>query len=182
MINLNIPQLFVHFGVLFWCFHKNALAQPQKMQLRIKVATKKHHYSAVLRWPPVCRARGGARRSISSRGSSGHQWPERFVRSRRSQRSAQVEGIRARACRDPSRPLGVDASPVRPPDASDSTGLTASARPLATSRAAARTMQRFGRNAWSCGVVPRKFCFDAAQFVTNASVLCFAQNLASQRY
>ena len=40
MINLNIPQLFVHFGVLFWCFHKNALAQPQKMQLRIKVAKK----------------------------------------------------------------------------------------------------------------------------------------------
>ena len=55
MINLTIPPLFVHFGVLFWCFHKNAPGLNSKMRLKDKGYRKKSHYSAALRWPPVCR-------------------------------------------------------------------------------------------------------------------------------
>ena len=128
-------------------------------------------------------SRGGARRSISSRGSIGHQWPERSVSTRRPQRSAQVEGGRARACRDPSRPLGL----MRPPSAPrrqrfDWIDCIRAAPGYQLSRRA-RTTQRFRRNAWSVApVVPRKFCVDAAHLLINASVRCFARNLASQRY
>ena len=61
------------------------LVQTQKMQLRDKGCKKKHHYSAVLRWPPVCRAtgrRGSPSVLLAPAGPSDTSGPKRFARSR----------------------------------------------------------------------------------------------------
>ena len=112
MINLTIPPLFVHFGVLFWRFHKNAPGLNSKMRLKDKGYRQKSHYSAALRWPPVCRG-GEPVGRLAPAGPLDTSGARTIVSSRRSQRSAQVEGVRARACQDPSRSLGL----TRPPSA-----------------------------------------------------------------
>ena len=126
---------------------------------------------------PRNRASGEPVGSISSRGSIGHQWAQTIcqessppeIRAGRGESRARVPG---------SQPaVGVDAPPVCPRDASDSTGLTAPARPLATSRAAARSVS----GAMHGAIMARgskESRFDADQFVTNAGVLCFVRNPA----
>ena len=66
------------------------------------------------RWPPVCRG-GEPVGRLAPAGPLDTSGARTIVSSRRSQRSAQVEGGRARACRDPSRPLGLMRPPSAPP-------------------------------------------------------------------
>ena len=154
MINPEYCTTIRTFLVFFLgVFTKMPLVQTQKMQLRDKGCKKKKTLFcsvAMAASLPRNRASGEPVGSISSRGSIGHQWAQTIC-----QESSPPE-IRAgwgesRARVPGSQPaVGVDASPVCPRDTSESAGLTAPARPLATSRAAARTiMQRFGCNTWS---------------------------------
>ena len=95
-------------------FSQKCPCPTSKMQLRIKVATQKNttilqccdgRQFVALGGEPVGR--------LAPAGPLDTSGARTIVSSRRSQRSAQVEGIRARACRDPSRSLGL----TRPPSA-----------------------------------------------------------------